>query len=121
MGLLGKIMDNFKAADFDITGQMKVKTLQKEFKENFGVTLRIYNGVKFADPGKTLGSFKDSKTTVPGFKVKASMLVDQVEKLFKSNFGIKVQIADKSDSHLVPNKITIGRAARGEYDLEKDK
>lgn len=39
MGLFGKIMDNFKAADFDIHHNMKVKTLQSEFKKNFGLTL----------------------------------------------------------------------------------
>jgi len=121
MGILGKIMDNFKAADFDISPNTKVKTLQKEFKENFGLTLRVYNGVKFADSDKTLGSFKSSNTKAPGFKVKAKMQVDEVEDLFKEHFGLKVQIADKNDSHLVPNKKTLGECARGEYDLSKDK
>lgn len=121
MGILGKIMDNFKAADFDIHPNMKVKTLQAEFKKNFGVTLRVYNGVKFADPGKTLGSFKSTNTKAPDFKVKAKMTVDQVEGLFKENFGLKVQIADKNDTHLLPNSITIGEGARGEYDLSKHK
>ena len=36
---IGGIMDNFKAADFDIKGNMKVKTLQEEFMKNFGLTL----------------------------------------------------------------------------------
>jgi len=121
MGFLGKIMDNFKAADFDITPAMKVKSLQKEFKSNFGLTLRVYNGVKFADEDKTLGSFKSSNTNGGAFKVKAKMTVDAVEDMFKDNFGLKVQIADKNDSHLVPNKKTLGECARGEYDLEKDK
>lgn len=121
MGLLGKIMDNFKAADFDITANMKVKTLQNEFKKNFGVTLRVYNGVKFADGDKTLGSFKAANTNASGFKVKAKMTVDDVEDMFNQYFGLKVQIADKNDTHLLPNKITLGEGARGEYDLEKDK
>lgn len=121
MGLLGKLMDNFKAADFDITPSMKVKSLQKDFKENFGLTLRVYNGIKFAEGDKTLGSFKSSKTNSPGFKIKAKMIVDEVEEMFNKNFGLKVQIADKNDTHLVPNKKTLGEAARGEYDLEKDK
>jgi hypothetical protein len=49
-------MDNFKAADFDIKGNMKVKTLQEEFMKNFGLTLRIYKGNKFADESATLAS-----------------------------------------------------------------
>ncbi len=121
MGFLGKIMDNFKAADFDITPSMKVKSLQTEFKKNFGVTLRVYNGVKFADGDKTLGSFKSTNTNAAGFKIKAKMTVDQVEDLFSSNFGLKVQVADKDDSHLLPNSITLGEGARGEYDISKQK
>jgi hypothetical protein len=115
------LMDNFKAADFEISGKMKVKSLQKDFKGNFGVTLRVYNGVKFADPDKTLGSFKSTTTNVDGFKVKAKMTVNEVEKKFIENFGLKVQIADKNDTHLLPNSITLGEGARGEYDLKKQK
>ena len=121
MGLLGKIMDNFKAADFDIHHNMKVKTLQAEFKKNFGVTMRVYNGVKFADPDKTLGSFKSSNTKAPELKIKAKMTVDDVEKKFESAFGLKIQIADKNNNHLLPNSITLGEGARGEYDLSKHK
>ena len=121
MGLLNKLMDNFKAADFDITSKMKVKSLQSDFKTNFGVTLRVYNGVKFADPDKTLGSFKSTNTQSNGFKIKAKMTVDQVEGMFADSFGLKVQIADKNDTHLLPNSITIGEGSRGEYDLKKQK
>lgn len=118
---IGGIMDNFKAADFDINGNMMVKDLQKEFKNNFGVTLRVYNGIKFADENKTLGSFKKANTAATGFKVKAKMTVDDVENLFADNFGLKVQIANKDDEHLLPNTITLGEGARGDYDLEKQK
>ncbi len=114
--LVGGIMDNFKAADIDITGNMKVKSLQKEFKENFGVTLRVYNGVKFADGDKTLGSFKSANTKGEGIRLKAKMKVSDVESAFMNAFGIKVQIADAKDTHLVPNNITIGEARRGEYE-----
>ena len=121
MGLLGKIMDNFKAADFDIHHNMKVKTLQADFKKNFGISLRVYNGVKFAEPNKTLGSFKSTNTKADDIKIKAKMTVKDVEALFKENFGLKVQIADKNDTHLLPNSITLGEGARGEYDLSKQK
>lgn len=121
MGILGKIIDNFKAADFDINSNTKVKTLQKDFKSNFGLTLRVYNGVKYADEDKTLGSFKSSNTNATGFKLKANKTVGEVEDIFKENFGLKVQIADKNDTHLLPNKKTLGECARGEYDLSKDK
>lgn len=42
--LLQKIGDNFKAADFEIKPQTKIKTLCKNFKANFGLSLRVYKG-----------------------------------------------------------------------------
>ena len=36
---------------FNITGQMNVGTLKKRFKKEFGLTLRLYDGNKFADDG----------------------------------------------------------------------
>lgn len=121
MGLLGKIIDNFKVADFEINPNMKVETLQNEFKKNFGLTLRVYNGVKFAEADKTLGSFKSINKDFSELKIKAKMTVEEVEELFNKNFGLKVQIADKDDTHLLPNKITLGEGSRGEYDLNKHK
>ena len=58
---------------------------------------------------------KDVKSTADGLKIKASMKVGAAEKLFDTNFGVTVQIKDKSGAKLVPNEITIGKAARGEY------
>ena len=40
-------------ADIKMTGNMKVKTLRAEFKKAFGSTLRVYNGMKFADDDAT--------------------------------------------------------------------
>ena len=42
-------------ADFNIAGRMKISTLKSNFKSSFGSTLRVYNGVKFADDGDTVG------------------------------------------------------------------
>jgi hypothetical protein len=41
------------------------------------------------------------------------MKVGDAEKLFDAYFGVTVQI--KKDGKLVPNEITIGQAARGEF------
>ena len=43
------------------------------------------------------------------------MKVGDAEKLFDKHFGVTVQIKDASAKKLVPNEITIGQAARGEY------
>ena len=43
------------------------------------------------------------------------MKVGDAENLFDTNFGVTVQIKDVNGKKLVPNGITIGQAARGEY------
>ena len=50
-----------------------------------------------------------------GLKIKASMKVGDAEKLFDTHFGVTVQIKDAKGTKLVPNEVTIGQAARGEY------
>ena len=54
MGILNRIKDSFNAADFDVKGQTKVKTLKKHFTEEFGCTLRVYYGKRFANDDYTL-------------------------------------------------------------------
>ena len=46
-------------------------------------------------------------------KIKASMKVGEVEDLFESTFGVKVQIKDKTAKNLIDNDLTLGNAARG--------
>jgi hypothetical protein len=41
MGLFSNFFDRFKAADFQISPNMKIKSIQSEFKNNFGLTLRV--------------------------------------------------------------------------------
>ena len=92
----------------------------EDFKKAFELSLVFYKGVKIADPELTLASLnnKTSKTVnthADGLKIKASMKVGDAERLFDTNFGVTVQIKDKEGKKLVPNEITIGQAARGEY------
>jgi hypothetical protein len=42
----------------NIDGRMKVKTLKDQFKKEFGLTLRVYDGRKFADGDATLASIR---------------------------------------------------------------
>ena len=53
----------------NINGRMKVKTLKANFLEEFGLTLRVYDGRSFADPEATLASIRkgDSKGNPPIF------------------------------------------------------
>ena len=91
-----------------------------DFKKAFNLTLVFYKGAQIADGELTLAALnkkttKDVKSKADGFKIKASMKVGDAEKLFDANFGVTVQIKDAKGTKLVPNGITIGQAARGEY------
>ena len=119
MGLLDKIKDNFTKAEFTVSPQKKLKTLSAEFENAFGVELVFYKGKQIAESDLTLKGLneKTSKTVdtraAEGLKIKGSMKVGDAEKLFDTHFGVTVQI--KKDGKLVPNEITIGQAARGEF------
>ena len=94
-------------ADFTITGRMKVKTLKADFKENFGSTLRVYNGQKFADDDATLASIRKNDAKGGDVKINGNMLVGNFEKKILEEFGIKVQVADIVNTKLISDSITL--------------
>lgn len=119
-GLINKVKDNFNSAEFSIAPNKKVKTVCKEFKDSFGVTLVIYKGNITAEGSLTINQLnkKTSKEVNKGakdLKIVGAMKVGDVEDAMNEIFGIKVQIKDVKGKHLVPNEISIGEAARGEY------
>lgn len=120
MGLINNLVDKFKSAEFTVAPQKKLKTISADFKKAFNLTLIFYKGVHIADGDLTLAELnkkttKKVKSTADSLKIKASMKVGDTEKLFDANFGVTVQIKDAAGVKLVPNGITIGQAARGEY------
>ena len=120
MGLLNNILDSFKNAEFTVAPNKKLKTISADFKKAFNVSLVFYKGAQIADGDLTLAALnkkttKDVNSKADGLKIKASMKVGDAEKLFDANFGVTVQIKDATGTKLVPNGITIGQAARGEY------
>lgn len=117
MGILANIFDKFKAKDFSISPNKKVKTVQANFKENFGLCLRIYKGSQFADPNMTFAALNARVSdTINADKedlvVTASMTIGDFENLIKEHFGLRVQVADEFNAYLVNNKYTLGQAAR---------
>lgn len=106
-------------ADFSISGNMKVKTFKSNFKEAYGATLRIYNGVRFADDDATLASIRTGNVKGGEVTIFGNMLVGNFEKKIMDEFGIKVQVANPNDTKLVDNKITLTQA--GKEDDKKDK
>ena len=120
MGILNNLKNKFKSAEFTVAPKKKLKTISADFKKAFNLSLVFYKGVKIADGELTLEALdkkttKDVNLSADVLKIKASMRVGDAEKLFDSHFGVTVQIKDVDAKKLVPNEITIGQAARGEY------
>jgi hypothetical protein len=120
MGLINNILDAFNKAEFNVAPNKKLKTISAEFKKTFNLTLVFYKGVTIADSELTLNQLgqkttKEVNATAEGIKIKGSTKVGEAEKMFDKAFGVTVQIKDKTGKILVPNGITIGQAARGEY------
>ena len=71
-----------------VDGRKKVKTLKEEFKKEFGVSIRVYKGVKFADDDATLASIRKSDAPKTGsFEVHGNTKVGNVEKQFLEALG----------------------------------
>lgn len=120
MGLINNLKDKFNKVEFTVAPQKKLKTLSKEFLEAFDLQLVFYKGSVIAEGDLTLAALnkkttKDVNAQADGIKIKGSTKVGDAEKMFDTNFGVKVQIKDKKGEKCVPNEITIGQAARGEY------
>ncbi len=92
-----------------VNGRKKVKTLKDEFKKEFGVSIRVYKGPKFADENATLASIRKGDVAKSGdFDVHANTKVGNVEKQFLENLGIKVQI-EAADGSLADNNLTLAQ------------
>ncbi|MBT6325929.1 MAG: hypothetical protein HOJ35_08165 [Bdellovibrionales bacterium] len=91
---------------FSITGQIKVETLKKRFHDEFGLTLRVYDGRSFADEGKTIGQIRKKKGS-GDLSIKKNMKVGTLEEKIEEEFGIKVQIAGSDNSYLCENDLTL--------------
>lgn len=119
MGFFSNFFDRFKAADFQIAPNMKIKSIQSEFKNNFGLTLRVYKGKVLADPEITFAQLakltsKEVKSNSSDLVVKANMNIAEFEMLISNHFGVTVQVANEWDTYNVNNKYTLGQASRRE-------
>jgi len=99
-------------ANISAHGKTKVGTLKRQFKEEYGVGIRIYNGQKFADDSATLASIRPAgKSSEGAIKINGNMLVGNLEEKFLDTLGIKVQIEDTA-GELANNEKTLASLAR---------
>lgn len=119
MGFFSNLLDNFKAKDFHMNSRMKVASVQRLFKDNYRLTLRIYKGKQFADPKMIINQL-DKRTSEKitanekDISIKSSMNVGDFEKEIKKVYGLTVQVADEFDRYLINDKYTLGQASRRE-------
>lgn len=99
----------------NINGRMKVKTLKSDFKKEFGLNIRIYDGREFANEDATLASVRKSDSIGGEFSPARNTKVGNLEDKFMELFGIKTQISGSDDSYLCENDHTLAKA------LEVDK
>lgn len=83
-------------ADLTISGKMKVKTLKANFKSEFGSTLRVYNGQRFADDDATLASIRKNDAKGGDVKINGKMLVGNFEKKIFEEFGDDSKLSEDS-------------------------
>jgi len=98
---------------FTIIGQLKVGSLKKRFHDEFGLTLRVYEGREFANDDRSIAQIR-KKTGTGELAVRKSMKVGSLEEKILKEYGIKVQIAGGDDSYLCDDNLTLAGA------LEKD-
>ena len=99
-------------AEIKVTKASTVKSIKRQFQEDFNCSIRIYNGIKFADEKMKITDL--SKTDDPGgtLELGARSRVENVEKYFKETFGIKVQISNSDDTKLADNTMTLTQAGK---------
>lgn len=90
-------------AEFNISGRMSVARLQNQFKDSYGLGLRVYNGQKMADESATLASISDKK--VEDFECAGNMKVGNFEARFLAATGIKVQVSTLPNARTEPNAL----------------
>lgn len=102
-------------ASFSLDGRTKVKTLKANFKNEFGASLRVYttiNCVRPADEDATLASLRKDGCKGGSISVKGNLLVGNFEKKVAELYGIGVKVANKLDTALAKDDITLAAAGR---------
>lgn len=98
------------AADLKVSGRMTVKRLKENFKNEFGGTLRVYDGRAKADDNATLASIRRNEDTKGEELVcNGHLTVGSFERRMRDIFGIKVQVATPDDWTLALDGITLSK------------
>jgi hypothetical protein len=94
-----------------VDGRMKVGTFKKNFLEKFGVGVRVYSGVKFADDDATLSSIRTEGAKGGKISIHGRTKVSNIEKMFQEEMGIKIRIQDNT-GELADGNSSLSQAAK---------
>lgn len=93
---------------FSVSGKMLVKNFKASFMTEFGVPVRVYNGVRFANEDATLASVRiDGHDGGKSCELHGNMKVKTAEDAVKDAIGIKIQVEDGKGG-LADNAATLG-------------
>ena len=102
--------------DIEVNGKLHVGKLCSRFKQSFGTELRVYKstntgkGSRRADEKATLGSICEKR--VDPITIKKGHSVGNIEKQFKDEMGIGIQIMSPDGKEFAPNKIKLKDVAK---------
>ena len=108
-------------ADIKIVGQSKVKSIKRDFKKEFGLSIRIYDGRNLANDDDNISEVRKSKGPSKDLTIAKHMYVGRLENEFKKNFGLKVLIFDSFDKYHCDQKISLAEALRQCNAIKKQK
>lgn len=96
---------------FKAHGKMLVKNFKAKFLEEFGVPVRVYNGVRFANDDATIASIRAEGSGGSSIELHGNMKVKTAENTVKDGLGIKIQIED-GRGELADDGVTISSLRR---------
>ena len=92
--------------EIKVDGRLLVSTLCSRFKEEFGGTLRVYQGNKRLTGAEKVA---DIATSTGSYECRGSKTVGGFEKDLLDKFGIKVQVASADDWVLALDQMTLAK------------
>lgn len=99
-------------ATIKVTKSSSVRSIKWQFKNDTGLTLRIYKGMKFADEKTKIVELANTKDPTGTLEIHGRTLVGNIEKFFKESFGIRVQVANAKDTNLMDNELSLAKAKK---------
>ena len=108
-------------ADIKVVVQSKVKSIKRDFKKEFGLSIRIYDGRNLVKDDDNISEVRKNKGASKDITIAKQMHVGRLEREFKKNFGLKILIFTSDDKYHCDQKISLAEALRQDTFRKKQK